>query len=114
MRCWHVPHVSVSADKKAYLEVFNHCTECPDFGICLGDYRNAHCLNCRNHYFCGNSGFPCDGCSAVNTWGLIGGQRLTPGPASIAAPAAWLGFEGDLDKIHEAATARRQRALGEL
>lgn len=44
----------------------------------------------------------------------IGGQRLTPAPASIAAPAAWLGLEGDLDKIREAATARRQHFLNEL
>lgn len=90
---------------------FNHCTECPDFGTCMDDYRMGHCQNCGAHYFRGNSGFPCDDCGQI-PW--IGGQRLAPGPASIAAPAAWPGLEGDLHKIHDAAMARRQRALVEL
>jgi hypothetical protein len=25
----------------------NHCTECPDFGVCIHDYRNAHCYQVR-------------------------------------------------------------------
>lgn len=37
----------------------NHCTECPGFGKCIGDYREAHCSNCGKHYFMGLSGFPC-------------------------------------------------------
>ena len=37
----------------------NHCEECPDFGICIGDYREAHCDRCGDHFFAGNSGFPC-------------------------------------------------------
>ena len=24
----------------------NHCTECPDLGKCIGDYREAHCERC--------------------------------------------------------------------
>lgn len=41
----------------------NHCTECPAFGKCLGDYRESHCLDCNKHWFEGNSGFPCDHCN---------------------------------------------------
>lgn len=39
----------------------NHCSECPEFGTCLGDYRDRHCFNCKGHYFGG--GF-CDECGA--------------------------------------------------
>jgi hypothetical protein len=38
---------------------FNHCTQCPEFGECIGDYRNSHCHSCGNHYFSGRSGFNC-------------------------------------------------------
>ena len=37
----------------------NHCIECPGFGQCIHDYREAHCNNCGKHYFAGNRGFPC-------------------------------------------------------
>ena len=37
----------------------NHCEECPGFGECIGDYREAHCEHCGEHYFCGLSGFSC-------------------------------------------------------
>ena len=37
----------------------NHCGECKVFGVCINDYREAHCDNCGKHYFAGNSGFPC-------------------------------------------------------
>ena len=37
----------------------NHCDECPDFGMCIGDYREAHCHRCGEHYFAGCSGLPC-------------------------------------------------------
>jgi hypothetical protein len=37
----------------------NHCTECPGFGRCIGDYREAHCRSCGRHYFAGNSGLAC-------------------------------------------------------
>ena len=42
----------------------NHCLECPDFGECVGDYRNAHCRRCGDHYFHGSGGqfkCPCRG-----------------------------------------------------
>merc|ERR1712228_53390 len=29
----------------------NHCTECPGFGQCIGDYREAHCSGCNKHYW---------------------------------------------------------------
>lgn len=38
----------------------NHCEQCPGFGVCIGDYRNAHCGHCGDHYFSGLSGFRCD------------------------------------------------------
>jgi len=37
----------------------SHCPECPGFGICIGDYREAHCDECGKHYFAGNYGYPC-------------------------------------------------------
>ncbi|CEM06469.1 unnamed protein product [Vitrella brassicaformis CCMP3155] len=37
----------------------HHCSQCPGYGQCIGDYRNAHCEHCGNHYFTGLSGFPC-------------------------------------------------------
>jgi hypothetical protein len=41
----------------------NHCTECPDFGQCIGDIRNDHCRKCGDHYFAGSMGsFPCQNC----------------------------------------------------
>lgn len=33
----------------------NHCTKCPSFGTCIGDYREAHCRKCGGHYY--NGGF---------------------------------------------------------
>jgi len=29
----------------------NHCDECPNFGMCIGDYRESHCLSCHEHFF---------------------------------------------------------------
>ena len=78
-------HVSVSADKKAYLEVFQSLHRVSRLWHCLGDYRNAHCLNCGNHYFYGIRDSHARR-GAVNTWGLIGGQRLTLGPARLQLP----------------------------
>jgi hypothetical protein len=38
----------------------NHCTQCPDFGQCIGDIRNQHCRRCGEHYFAGSAGsFSC-------------------------------------------------------
>lgn len=40
----------------------NHCRQCPGFGQCIGDYREAHCSRCGKHYFRGMTGFSCDNC----------------------------------------------------
>ena len=43
----------------------NHCEECPGFGYCIGDYREAHCGQCGRHWFAGSRGqFPCS-CGAT-------------------------------------------------
>jgi len=40
----------------------NHCQECPGFGVCIGDYREAHCEKCNGHYFAGSCyKCPCQG-----------------------------------------------------
>lgn len=41
----------------------NHCKAptCAVFGVCLGDYREAHCDDCGKHYWRGLMGYPC-GC----------------------------------------------------
>ena len=43
----------------------NHCTECPRFGMCVGDYREAHCPKCNRHFFAGltEGGFECENCT---------------------------------------------------
>jgi hypothetical protein len=51
----------------------NHCTECPDFGTCIGDYRNDHCSRCGGHYFSGLSGFACP-CRGSDRPGTFGGS----------------------------------------
>lgn len=57
----------------------NHCTRCPGFGVCIFDYRNAHCDTCGNHYFAGNTGFKCERCQ---------GKALDAG-GGRPPPAAW-------------------------
>ena len=37
----------------------NHCLACPEFGRCIGDYREAHCRRCGNHFYCGPLGGRC-------------------------------------------------------
>ena len=47
------------------------------FGMCIHDYRNAHCDGCNKHYFCGLSGFGCTNCSRGKkrgrggVWGVV-------------------------------------------
>ena len=39
----------------------NHCTTCKNYGMCLGDYREAHCERCGTHYYAGCGGiFKCE------------------------------------------------------
>jgi hypothetical protein len=52
----------------------NHCTKCPGFGMCIGDYREAHCDNCNKHYFAGNYGFNC-GCRGEGRGGYGNSDR---------------------------------------
>jgi len=41
----------------------NHCGQCPGYGICINDYRNAHCFRCGTHPFVGLMGnLGCDTC----------------------------------------------------
>lgn len=41
----------------------NHCVDCPRFGVCIGDYRKAHCDTCQTHYFTGGAGqYGCSTC----------------------------------------------------
>jgi len=55
----------------------NHCYECPGYGVCLHDYREAHCSSCGGHGYRG----ACytKGCSNKNDWG-----DLEPDPEDIA------------------------------
>ena len=42
----------------------NHCTKCPLFGECIGDYRFSHCSRCDEHYYRGLGGlFKCSNTS---------------------------------------------------
>lgn len=40
----------------------NHCKDCPNFGYCIGDYREQHCLGCGQHYHGCGGYFPCPNC----------------------------------------------------
>jgi len=40
----------------------NHCDECPNFGLCIGDYRESHCLSCHEHFFKDGLGGVCPNC----------------------------------------------------
>lgn len=40
----------------------NHCGACPGFGVCINDYREAHCDECGRHYWAGLMGGSCDRC----------------------------------------------------
>ena len=49
-------------------KVHYHCRQCPGFGQCNGDHRDAHCsscggIGCGKHYFRGMTGFSCDNCN---------------------------------------------------
>ena len=61
----------------------NHCCECDDFGICIRDYREAHCRHCGKHYFRGNMSFPCPACGGGRSKDL---SEMPPPPLT-----AWNG-----------------------
>lgn len=51
----------------------NHCTQCPRFGMCIGDYREQHCDGCGKHYFAGSGGqFDCPSCGESGDAGANG------------------------------------------
>ena len=77
----------------------NHCTQCPDFGICIGDYREAHCEDCGKHWFAGMSGFACSHCGG----GRGDGRKIKPLSEAPPPPAA--AFDGLI-----AGSADRMRA----
>jgi hypothetical protein len=85
----------------------HHCRECPDFGECIGDYRNEHCHACGEHFFAGMSGFACPSCNGK------GKSAIDDEPP----PASWPGFEeavADGAKEETEMLRQRHRALGEL
>jgi len=69
----------------------NHCRQCPGFGQCIGDYREAHCSRCGKHYFRGLTGFSCDNCKKkkqrkpAGKAGKVGKARKAHLMAKIAA-----------------------------
>jgi len=77
----------------------NHCTECPDFGQCIGDYRERHCEDCGKHFFAGLSGFACTHCGGGRGFGSKSRplSEMPPPP-----PSAFDGvMEGERDKVRE-------------
>mmetsp|Transcript_28298 Transcript_28298/g.61605 ORF Transcript_28298/g.61605 Transcript_28298/m.61605 type:complete len:732 (-) Transcript_28298:192-2387(-) len=80
----------------------NHCCECDDFGICMGDYREGHCPHCGDHYFVGNSGFPCPSCGGGKSKDLT---KISPPPLS-----AWDGRPDNAMEVFQAQNARRPAA----
>ena len=74
----------------------NHCTECPDFGECIYDYRNQHCDDCGAHYFAGLSGFACPDCGG----GCGRRSKATPlKDLPPPDPSSWDGMLTGLDTV---------------
>jgi len=48
----------------------NHCVLCPGFGMCIDDYRYAHCNSCGDHFRAGLSGLQ----YTPNGWRQVGSQ----------------------------------------
>jgi len=48
---------------------FNHCGKCPGFGYCIGDYREAHCNNCNDHFYAVCNTCPCGGGGRMQRFG---------------------------------------------
>jgi len=83
----------------------NHCTQCPVFGECIGDYRTSHCDVCGEHWFQGNSGFPCTGCGSHD-----GSKRKGKSPVDEPNPNVWPGFVG-LDDLFDSTMNTIQQQL---
>lgn len=57
--CWgrvYVTSLCVGGPRFDSGKSHNHCTVCPGFGQCIGDYTTIHCKDCDEHSF----GFRCD------------------------------------------------------
>jgi len=78
----------------------NHCVRCPDFGECIKDYRHTHCLHCDQHYFRGNSGFPCPNCGGGKCRDVAG---MAPPP-----PSTWDGRIENIREVFDSKVAREQ------
>ena len=79
----------------------NHCCECDDFGVCIRDYRQAHCRHCGEHYFRGNVGFPCPSCGGGRA------KDLTAMPPPT--PSAWDGMVANAKEVFEAQLKGKDR-----
>ena len=82
----------------------NHCTRCPNFGTCIGDYREEHC-ECGSHYFAGSMGnFPCPNCQ---------GQGSEGGVAEMAPPDGEA-FDGKIEGVDSFLEDRRTGEMNAL
>ena len=69
----------------------NHCVDCPEFGVCCGDYRTRHCEVCGNHYYSGGGGgFPCSSCGASSSMFSLP-KRRGKSPLEEPHPTSWPG-----------------------
>eukprot|EP01006_Ploeotia_vitrea_P052249 TRINITY_DN67664_c11_g6_i1.p2 TRINITY_DN67664_c11_g6~~TRINITY_DN67664_c11_g6_i1.p2 ORF type:complete len:286 (+),score=41.00 TRINITY_DN67664_c11_g6_i1:22-879(+) len=61
---WYITRICKGKPEADIGKGHNHCRSCPNFGICIGDYREAHCNTCGDHYWhglCGDG--KCDNCT---------------------------------------------------
>ena len=79
----------------------NHCSEYPDFGICIYDYRHVHCPNCDEHFFSGLSDLPCHRCGA-----RYGEESKIQNLASMPKPAASC-LDGKIEGANDQMTMMR-------
>eukprot|EP01005_Ploeotia_sp_CARIB1_P001335 NODE_273_length_1038_cov_470.664105_g266_i0.p1 GENE.NODE_273_length_1038_cov_470.664105_g266_i0~~NODE_273_length_1038_cov_470.664105_g266_i0.p1 ORF type:complete len:250 (-),score=55.29 NODE_273_length_1038_cov_470.664105_g266_i0:124-873(-) len=100
---WYITQMCSGNPQADSGKFHNHCTECPGFGKCMGDYREAHCFDCGKHFFCGLSGFGCPNCERKrDRAGLFGGpakKRGKSAPFDLLFPFAFgFGGVGDSDE----------------
>eukprot|EP01083_Nonionella_stella_P177770 625813_1 len=73
---WYFTRLCEGKPDRSDGKFHNHCSRCPGFGQCIGDYRMTHCGRCNKHYFAGLSGFACDNCERRRGGGGgYGGRR---------------------------------------
>ncbi|XP_033099280.1 uncharacterized protein LOC117102643 [Anneissia japonica] len=56
-------YVTRMCDNNAHFDngkATNHCTYCPGFSKCLGDYRMEHCKSCGKHFYAGQGNILCE------------------------------------------------------